>query len=80
MLTSRAASHDSGTRRIEFRVGIHVGDVGRGRAGCCDAARRVNPIRPHPPAAFESLAQRFEAMAAQRAIKPWWRRLLQRTG
>ena len=31
-------------------------------------------------AAFESLAQRLEAMAAQRAIKPWWRRLLQRTG
>jgi hypothetical protein len=26
-------------------------------------------------AAFESLAQRLEAMAAQRAIKPWWRRL-----
>jgi hypothetical protein len=31
-------------------------------------------------AAFESLAQRLEAMAAERAIKPWWRRLLQRTG
>ena len=31
-------------------------------------------------AAFESLAQRLEAMAAQRAIKPWWRRLLQRAG
>jgi hypothetical protein len=31
-------------------------------------------------AAFEQLAQRLEAMAAQRAIKPWWQRLLQRTG
>jgi hypothetical protein len=31
-------------------------------------------------AAFESLAQRLEAMAAQHAIKPWWQRLLQRTG
>jgi hypothetical protein len=27
-------------------------------------------------AAFESLAQRLEAMAAERAIKPWWQRLL----
>jgi hypothetical protein len=27
-------------------------------------------------AAFEALAQRLEAMAAERAIKPWWRRLL----
>jgi hypothetical protein len=27
-------------------------------------------------AAFESLAQRLEAMAAQRAIRPWWRRLV----
>jgi hypothetical protein len=27
-------------------------------------------------AAFESLAERLEAMAAERAIKPWWRRLL----
>jgi hypothetical protein len=31
-------------------------------------------------AAFEQLAQRLEAMSAQRAIKPWWRRLLQRAG
>jgi hypothetical protein len=31
-------------------------------------------------AAFESLAQRLEAMAAQRAIKPWWQRLLRRAG
>ena len=29
-------------------------------------------------AAFETLAQRLEAMAAQRAIKPWWQRLLRR--
>jgi hypothetical protein len=34
----------------------------------------------HADAAFESLAQRLEAMGAERAIKPWWRRLLQRTG
>jgi len=27
-------------RRTQFRVGIHVGDVGRGRAGCCDAVAR----------------------------------------
>jgi hypothetical protein len=27
-------------------------------------------------AAFEQLAERAEAMAAQRAIKPWWRRLV----
>jgi len=31
-------------------------------------------------AAFEVLAQRLEAMAAERAIKPWWRRLLRRAG
>ena len=31
-------------------------------------------------AAFESLAQRLEAMAAQRAIKPWWQRLLRSAG
>ena len=30
--------------------------------------------------AFSALAQRLEAMAAQRAIKPWWRRLLRRAG
>jgi hypothetical protein len=27
-------------------------------------------------AAFESLAQRLEAMAAQHATKPWWQRFL----
>jgi hypothetical protein len=27
--------------RIEFRVGIHVGDVGRGRADCCEAVARA---------------------------------------
>jgi hypothetical protein len=26
--------------------------------------------------AFEALAQRLEAMAAQHAIKPWWQQLL----
>jgi predicted GIY-YIG superfamily endonuclease len=31
-------------------------------------------------AAFESLAERLEAMAAERAIKPWWKRLLRRAG
>jgi hypothetical protein len=31
-------------------------------------------------AAFESLAQRLEEIAAQRAIKPWWRRFLQKAG
>jgi molecular chaperone GrpE (heat shock protein) len=31
-------------------------------------------------AAFESLAQRLEEMAAQRGIKPWWQRLLRRAG
>jgi hypothetical protein len=31
-------------------------------------------------AAFAQLAQRLEAMATQRAIKPWWRRLLRRAG
>jgi hypothetical protein len=31
-------------------------------------------------AAFAQLAQRLEAMAAQRAIKPWWGRLLRRAG
>jgi hypothetical protein len=31
-------------------------------------------------AAFESLAQRLEAMAAQHAIKPWWQRLLRSAG
>jgi hypothetical protein len=30
--------------------------------------------------AFSALAQRLEAMAAQRAIKPWWQRLLRRAG
>jgi hypothetical protein len=30
--------------------------------------------------AFESLAQQPEAMAAQRAVKPWWRGLLRRAG
>jgi hypothetical protein len=30
--------------------------------------------------AFSMLAQRLEAMAAQHAIKPWWRRLLRRAG
>ena len=30
--------------------------------------------------AFSALAQRLEAMAAQHAIKPWWRRLLRRAG
>ena len=29
-------------------------------------------------AAFEQLVQRLEAMAAQRAVKPWWQRLLRR--
>jgi DNA repair exonuclease SbcCD ATPase subunit len=31
-------------------------------------------------AAIENLAHRLEAMAAQRAIKPWWQRLLRRAG
>ena len=31
-------------------------------------------------AAFESLAERLEAMAAERAIKRWWKRLLRRAG
>jgi hypothetical protein len=31
-------------------------------------------------AALEALARRLEAMAAQHAIKPWWQRLLRRTG
>jgi hypothetical protein len=31
-------------------------------------------------AAFEQLAQRLEAMAAQHAIKPWWQRLLRSAG
>jgi hypothetical protein len=31
-------------------------------------------------AAFAQLAQRLEAMAAQRAIKPWWQLLLRRVG
>jgi len=31
-------------------------------------------------AAFESLAQRLEAMAAQSVVKPWWRRLVNRAG
>ena len=30
--------------------------------------------------AFSALAQQLEAMAAQRAIKPWWQRLLRRAG
>jgi len=30
--------------------------------------------------AFEQLARRLEAMAAQHAIKPWWRRLLRSAG
>jgi hypothetical protein len=29
-------------------------------------------------AAFEVLARRLEAMAAQHAIKPWWQQLLRR--
>jgi hypothetical protein len=28
--------------------------------------------------AFEALAHRLEAMAAQHAIKPWWQQLLRR--
>jgi hypothetical protein len=36
-------------------------------------ARRTQAI-----AAFEALAQRLEAMAAQHAIKPWWQQLLRR--
>jgi hypothetical protein len=31
-------------------------------------------------AAFEQLAQRLEAMAAERTITPWWRWLLRRAG
>jgi hypothetical protein len=31
-------------------------------------------------AAFEQLAQRLEALAAERAVKPWWQRLLRRAG
>ena len=31
-------------------------------------------------AAFAQLAQRLEAMAAQRAIKPWWQRPLRSAG
>ena len=30
--------------------------------------------------AFSALAQRLDAMAAERAIKPWWRRLLRPAG
>ena len=40
-----------------------------------DAAKTAQAI-----AAFEQLAQRLEAMAAQRAIKPWCQRLLRRAG
>jgi hypothetical protein len=31
-------------------------------------------------AAFEHLAQRLEAIAAERAVRTWWRRLLRRAG
>jgi hypothetical protein len=31
-------------------------------------------------AAFEQLALRLEEIAAERAIKPWWQRLLRRAG
>jgi hypothetical protein len=40
-----------------------------------EAARTTQAI-----AAFETLAQRLETMAAQHAIKPWWQRLLRRAG
>ena len=44
------------------------------RAG--DESAKTTPAT----AAFQSLAQRLEAIAAQRAIKPWWQRLLRRAG
>jgi hypothetical protein len=52
---------------------------GRAAAECAraneEAAKTAQAIQ-----AFESLAQRLEAMAAERAIKPWWQRLLRRAG
>ena len=55
--------------RLEKRDARHTADL------AAERARTEKAI-----AAFESLAQRLEEMAAQRAIKPWWRRLLRRTG
>ena len=60
----------------------------RARAGAAEASAEAAQARADAEAAktaqaiaaFAQLAQRLEAMAAQRAIKPWWRRLLQRTG
>jgi len=43
------------------------------------AADEAAPIA-QATATFESLAQRLKAMAGQRAIPPWWQRLLRRAG
>jgi len=60
----------------------------RARAGAAEASAEAAQARADAEAAktaqairaFESLAERLEATAAQRAIKPWWQRLLRRAG
>jgi hypothetical protein len=52
------------------------------RAGAAEAwaSEESAKTAQAPLAAFEQLAQRLEAMAAERAIKPWWQGLLRRAG
>jgi hypothetical protein len=60
----------------------------RARAGAAEARADAAETRASEEAArttqaisaFQSLAQRLEEIAAQRATRPWWQWLLQRTG
>jgi hypothetical protein len=61
--------------------GEGAGKRSGGAAGAAEAwASEESAKTAQALAAFEQLAQRLEAMAAERGIKPWWQWALRRAG